>query len=169
MITEDEKMAQERVFGSTLMSSFIDRGIDGIDLSDDPQYRVEVDNEGHADIMWTEYLGFHQRLADGDHAKFGNAPAWSQFVDEFGFLTAENETKLVAELVKLTSVADIETVEYGGDEPCVTFSVRTDYLQGETVDQWFDRIGWHVVATLTNATDPGTFNFPYLFSAILYH
>lgn len=39
----------------------------------------------------------------------------------------------------------------------------------ETYDAWFDRIGWPVIATLINATDPGTFMFPYLFSAILYH
>lgn len=149
------------------LARYAGNAIHGLDLSDDPRYRVEVhDEDRYTDIVWTEYLAFHRELADRDHARWPDMPSWSTFTVD-GWLTAENERVLCDELSRLTGIADIGTEECD-DEPNITFSIRTEYLEGETVTQWFDRIGWPVVAELTNCTDPGTFNHPYLFSAMLY-
>ena len=97
---------------------------------------------------------------------------WSHFTYQDGpWLAADNERILCDELKKLTGIDEIDPVEDGdpdGEDGYVAFSIHTDYREGETVAEWIDRIGWPVIATLTNATDPGTFNYPYLFSAMLY-
>lgn len=156
-----------------------------IELGDDQydRYRVEVTDDGHADIIWREELRFHRERCDADAESFGdrnsNYRPWSTYTEENGgsrWLTTENAEKLVAELRRLTKVDDIDTTEDGdadnwddANDGYVAFSIRTDYREGETVSEWFDRIGWPVIAELVNCTDPGTFNHPYLFSAMLYH
>lgn len=142
---------------------------------------LEIDKEQHkAIIVWTEMLAFHAELARSDEEKFSptvHHHKWSTLTDENGFLTVAAQDSLEAELTKLLKqkanlvVADqvVWTTDNGYDEPSVTWEIVTDYLPDETYEDWLDRIGWPVVATLINATDPGTFMFPYLFSAILYH
>ncbi|MEB3023352.1 MULTISPECIES: hypothetical protein [Mycolicibacter] len=139
----------------------------------DSRFRFEVGEEGTVDIIFCEPLRFHQELADTDHRNIGGAQyrPWSDFVNANGYLTDANSEKLVAELRKMTGVSDIEhepSAEFE-DEPSWAVSIRTDYRQGETIASWHSRIGWPVVAAIVNTTDPGTFNCPYLFSAILYH
>jgi hypothetical protein len=159
----------------SLMSNHADSALVPIDFGDGyyMPYTVHVSDDGHADIEWREELRFHRELCDADHARYPHNPnfrPWSTY-SEGGWLTSESEAVLVAELRKLLSMEDVETVESGdadGGDGYVAFSIRTDYREGETVQEWTDRIGWHVIATLTNATDPGTFMFPYLFSAMLY-
>lgn len=163
------------------MADHVDNDLYPMDLGDDwhMPYRILVYGGGdgnYADIVWREELRFHHELADSDAAKLGERNAqykpWPHYTDDSGmWLTAENESILVDELKRLTGIEDIETAEDGdpdGDDGYIAFSIRTDYRDGETVAEWVDRIGWHVIATLTNATDPGTFNYPYLFSAMLY-
>lgn len=138
--------------------------------------RLEIDPDEHqAIIVWTEDLAFHAELAQSDEERFSdlaqqNWHKWSDLTVD-GWLTVESEDKLGVELERLIAKDGVKVwrSESGGDEPSVTFEVVTDYTDDETYDAWFDRIGWPVIATLINATDPGTFMFPYLFSAILYH
>lgn len=162
---------------NNLMSNHVDNDLYPQDLGDDAYkpYRVLVGADGRAEILWREELRFHRELADADAERISRVyRPWSHYTDAGGvFLTAENEALLVDELKRLTKVNDIETMEDGDPDPesgdgYIAFSISVPYQAGETVVQWVDRIGWRVIATLINATDPGTFNYPYLFSAMLY-
>lgn len=121
---------------------------------------IEIDRENSlAIVCWSEDLKFHAEYK-GDR--------WKERVDEDGWLTATAEgyiaNRLAALIKKQAGVAvEVDTIDYGGDEPNITFEVVTDYQDGETYEHWLDRIGWPVVATLINVTDPGTFNSAYLF------
>lgn len=155
------------------VADLAEQDIDSVALvgDNDPSFRFYVTDDGHVDISVVETLRFHQELADADHARYGGKyRPWSDFVDAEGRLTSSNSDKLVAELRRLTGVG---TIEHDGDlelegEPSWGVSIRTAYLPGESLAQWHDRIGWPVIAAVRNATDPGTFNYPYLFSAMLY-
>lgn len=143
--------------------------------------RLEIDKEEHkAIIVWTETLKFHAELAQLDEQRFSptvHHHKWSTLTDEHGWLTVEAQNNLEAELTKLLrekanlvgTDRTVWTENTDDNEPSVTWEIVTDYLPDETYEAWLDRIGWPVIATLINATDPGTFMFPYLFSAILYH
>jgi hypothetical protein len=142
--------------------------IDPVELVDnnDPRFRAYIPDSGHIDITFTEPLGFHH-----ERAVAGSPPAggqWADCVDSDGKLTSTASQRLIAQLRTLTGVGDIERqpdAEFD-DEPCWAVSFRTDVLAGETLAQWHQRIGWPVIATVINTTDPGTFNSPYLFSVL---
>lgn len=176
---------------SAPMDSFADMGENPAEESN-PNCRLEVDRENRqAIIVWTEYLQFHAELARSDEERFADhvvqtGNRWDDLT-EGGWLKPEAERALAGELARILTAEGVSTAAWtvhgddhdepvqvwvadgGGDEPSVTFEVVTDYSEGESYESWFDRIGWPVVATLINCTDPGTFNFPYLFSRILYH
>lgn len=157
------------------MADRVDRGLDPRDFGEaSGNYRVEIGEGGRADIIWREELRFHHELADADAVKYGDRAGgqykpWSHYTNGI-WLTEDNEKKLVDELRRLTGLDDIETIEDGDadEDGYVAFTIGTTYSPEETVSAWIDRIGWPVVAELTNCTDPGTFNHPYLFSAMLY-
>ena len=164
-----------------LMSDYADNGIDGADLGatdNYPRFLVEVADDGHADVEITEPLAFHAELAQSDEQQSGSdyrGVAWRTLTDENGYLTSDATAKVAAELARLITSETGLTLDVVHepdreleDLPSVGLSVRTDYRPGETVQQWTDRVGWPVIATVINVTDPGTFNCPYLFSAILY-
>lgn len=121
---------------------------------------LEVDRDDHKAIaVWRESLAFHIEY---------NGARWSDFADSDGWLTSSAElalaTRLTSHLAKGGIEADVYTTGHNGeDEPTLTFEVVTAYRAGETYKSWYDRIGWPIVATLINVTDPGTFNSPYLF------
>lgn len=120
---------------------------------------IEIDREERkAVITWVENLQFHAECIGPDH------PGW--WYD--GWLTPAAEDALAKRLAELIAQqgkvsTPVFSVHYCGEEPNVAFEVVTDYRDGETYEQWLDRIGWPVVATLINVTDPGTFNSAYLF------
>ena len=156
------------------VADFAEQEIDAVSLvgDNDPSFQFYVTDDGYVDISVVETLRFHQELADADAARYGGKyRPWSDFVGADGRLTPSNSDKLVTELRRLTGVANIEhdaDLEFD-DEPSWGVSIRTGYLPGESLAQWHERIGWPVIAAVRNATDPGTFNYPYLFSAMLYH
>jgi hypothetical protein len=150
-----------------LMADLKDTGLTALDFGHDNSLDllVEIDLEGYADIQIAEPLAFHAERA-GD--------AWRVLVDEGGYLTTAGAAKVVAELTRLITAAtgltvDIEHADYRqyDDEPTFGVSILTDYRPDETLQQWTDRIGWPVMATYINVTDPGTFGSPYLFDAVV--
>ncbi len=162
----------------TLMSDHAGNDLIGYDLTpdNDPRFRVEVrDDEPYADIEFTEPLQFHRELMDRERSRFGNGVTWSDIADANGWLTAESAARAVAELKRLleerTKMSiDIERADHleGDEEPTLGVSIRTEYQLGETVDQWFGRAGWPIIAEIINVTDPGTFNCPYWFTKLQY-
>lgn len=120
---------------------------------------IEIDEEEcEAIIRWTESLQFHAEYADN----------WMQYTNDDGWLRPTVESRLANRLNELIRdqagvIVDVDLSENNQDEPNITFEVVTGYREGETYGAWLDRIGWPVVATLINVTDPGTFNSAYLF------
>jgi hypothetical protein len=143
----------------TLVADLVDRGEP---LAESPvDCYLEVDRDDHkAIIVWREPLAFHIEW---------NGARWSEHADSDGWLASSAELQFANRLTDYlrragVDDADVYTEGYNGeDEPTLTFEVVTPYRAGETFKSWFDRIGWPVVATLTNVTDPGTFMSPYLF------
>lgn len=156
------------------LADYADYDLDCRDVAPDGdgRFRFEVTGDGHVDITFVEPLQFHQNLADNDHQRIGlpQYRPWSDFVDDRGYLLPEHSDALVEELKKLTGITSIEHEPDSEDdeEPSWAVSIRTDYSPGETVASWHARIGWPTVATIVDVIDPGTFNTPYLFSAMLY-
>lgn len=153
----------------TLVADLADRGEPLAESSDAYSCYLEVDTDEHrAIIVWVEPLAFHASW--NNYRKWQARPAtdrWSQHVDGDGWLTpgAEDALKIrLAEMLPKSEIGDtVDTIDYGGDEPTITFEIVTSYEDGETFSHWYDRIGWPIVATLISVTDPGTFNSPYLF------
>lgn len=158
----------------TLMEDLADRGENPAEAP----YNcvIEIDPEEHnAVVVWVEGLQFHAEYngpreypAHAGYGAWTSPDNWTSRVNSDGWLTGESERHLANRLNELLrdqggAVVDVDTVEYGGDEPNVAFEVVTKYREGETYQQWLDRVGWPVVATLINVTDPGTFNSAYLF------
>jgi hypothetical protein len=141
----------------------------------------EYNDDNLAIITFVEPLRFHAELAQADEERFSESSrqdwnTWASLIGGAGFLNDEPTDKLVAELQKLIDQhagpdVTVERADYvaGDYEPALGVEFVTHFLPGETFGSWMDRIGWPVIATVNNATDPGTFNFPYLFSAILYN
>jgi hypothetical protein len=156
----------------TLVADLADRGINPAESPYDCW--LEVDRaENEAIICWRENLEFHAELAkseEGTFPKWTFVNSWDSLTDEYGFLKAEVIAALRDELARLLPQGcQVYADDTAGDEIEVGFEIVTEYREGETYEAWLDRIGWPVIAELINCTDPGTFNHPYLFSAILYH
>lgn len=146
---------------TSLMVNHIDRGTRPD--PDDSRFLLEVDNEGHADIVFVDTLAFHAERLGED---------WAVVSDKNGYLTSKAGEWIASALaamlreragIESPDVAYAEGLEYD-DEPSYALSIRTRYSDGETFESWLDRVGWPVIATVTNASDPGTFNHPYLFT-----
>ena len=145
------------IAADALVSDLVDQGET---LDDNGQAILEVDQIANtATVAWTEPLAFHAAY---------NGDDWTRHVDADGYLTPAAEPALAERLSGMfpescngtTIFTDYDDV---GDAPAIRFELTTSYLPGETFDHWFDRIGWPIVATLVNVTDPGTFGSPYLF------
>lgn len=153
----------------TLVADLADSGINPAESPYDCRLEVDVE-EHHAVIVWTETLAFHAAYngpAKGWYAS--GEDDWASLVDGDGWLTPDAETSLQVRLAALLPPAAIGATVFiadpRNDEPSITFEVTTDYIEGEAYEAWLDRIGWPVIATLINVTDPGAFNSPYLFDA----
>ena len=157
----------------TPMAALADRG-EPLTQPNEPYMYLEINrDEREAVICFTEPLAFHAELAQREESSIRGQRPWADLTDEHGYLTPEQQGKIGTELAKLikgqTGVDATVYSESGwDDEPSIGFEIVTTYQDGETFNSWFDRAGWPIVATIINVTDPGTFNCPYLFSAILY-
>lgn len=143
---------------TTLVADLADQGVNPAEAP----YNcwIEVDTESRrATIVWVEDLRFH---ADNRRLPLAD-DGWLK-PEAYDELSAELESILQRHVGYGTHA--YASPDFGGDEPHVAFEVDTDYAEGETYGGWLERIGWPIVAALINSTDPGTFNYPYLFSAI---
>lgn len=156
--------------GTVLMSAFQGDRIDFMDLGldDDPRFAVEVaepaEGDGVASIIFFERLEFHADLAQ----RF-TPDEWRERTDADGELTGKFIDTLLDRMTgylseKVEGPLYVGTTEGGDSEPNITLEIGANYREGETFGEWFDRIGWPIIATLINVSDPGTFNAPYWFA-----
>jgi hypothetical protein len=153
-----------------------DRGVNP--AIDDPRFMLEINADSReAVIEFRESLAFHADSAQQKEQRgHPGAHLWAELVDKGGYLTSDAAYKVAVEMSRILDNAGVKNVqvEYASgleydDEASMALSFVSSYSDGETYAHWHDRIGWNIVACVINATDPGTFNFPYLFSALLYH
>lgn len=145
--------------------------LDKVDLDEEINAYIEVGDETHEaiEVGVTEYLDFHL-----DHDNIDK-----ELLDEDNYLTSDGFDRVKAFFAQQLKDAywDAETVallgdtlevddSIGGDDPhfTVRFFIPRDY-QG-TVQEVFDEAIFPFFACVTNVTDPGTFNSPYLFSNV---
>ena len=145
----------------TLMVDLKDRGVDPTEGSGNPYHcHLEIDDESRlAIVVWTEFLAFHAERngpAKGWYAS--TEDDWAPLVDENGWLTEGAERRVAIRLADILkdSVGYTLTVDtyYGPDEPSVVIEVAVPYRDGDTYEEWLDRIGWPVVATLIQRDRP---------------
>ncbi|WPH57860.1 hypothetical protein [Mycobacterium phage WXIN] len=151
-----------------LIADLADRGEPLAESSQAYSCYLEVDrDERHAVIVWVEPLRFHAEYNGPRKGCYKSGDDdWSPHVDNDGYLNRDARTALGNRLQDYLGARGhvVEPDAYdGSDEPNITFEIVTSYEDGETFSHWHDRIGWPVVGTLINVTDPGTFNSPYLF------
>lgn len=164
------------ITGNTLMADLADRGENPAD--NDPRFLLEINRDSNQAVLcFVEPLAFHAELARADEAKgYPAVHRWADLVDSTGYLTDAAAEVLRGEISRLfvskggISTAQVDLAEHlqHDDESSVGVEVTTTYQVNETYNSWVDRIGWPIVATLIDITDPGTFNCPYLFSALLH-
>lgn len=136
-------------------------------LTDPEDFRFAIetgDGSTPPALCFTEYLAWHVETFPEDMAPLLTPEGW---------LTAEAlagvEEVIRAEFVRRNpAYADrplcIED-GFGGDDP--NFTILMDLavpLGGSEDAAWED--AWPLMATCINITDPGTFNFPYLFTQV---
>lgn len=148
----------------TLMADLADRG----ELPDpaDPRFVLEINTEQHeAVIEFRESLTFHRGQC---------VDAWPRLCDSNGYLTVAAATHLAEQYAKALADSGVRgvTVTYANgqefdDEPSVALSFVSAFSPGETFDRWFTRIGRPIIAEVINSTDPGTYNSPYVYAALL--
>lgn len=130
---------------------------------DDPRFTVVIADNGESTVYieFVEPLAFHKER---------EPKLWSALVDSGGSLTAAADARLVEYLGNLVRQrvsdqnfsVDSEPSLGGDEEEVLGVSYSAAYTAGETFDQWWERIGWPIIAETINVTDPGTFNAPYL-------
>lgn len=145
--------------------------LDKVDLGEEINAYIEVGDETHEaiEVGVTEYLDFHLDFDNID----------KDLLDEDNYLTSDGFDRVKAFFAQQLKDAywDAETVallgdslevddSIGGDDPhfTVRFFIPRDY-QG-TVQEVLDEAIFPFFACVTNVTDPGTFNSPYLFSNV---
>lgn len=145
--------------------------LDKVDLDEEINAYVEVGDDTYEtiEVGVTEYLDFHL-----DHGNIDK-----DLLDEDNYLTRESFKSIEAFFAQQleNTYWDTETFallsgslevddSVGGDDPhfTVRFYIPRDY-QG-TVQEVLDKAIFPFFACVTNVTDPGTFNSPYLFSNV---
>lgn len=145
--------------------------LDKVDLDEEINAYIEVGDETHEaiEVGVTEYLDFHL-----DHGNIDKG-----ILDEDNYLTREGFERIEAFFARQleNTYWDAETFELlggslevddsvGGDDPhfTVRFYIPRDYRG--TAQEVLDEAIFPFFACVTNVTDPGTFNSPYLFSNI---
>lgn len=145
--------------------------LDRVDLYEEIDAYIEVGDETHEaiEVGVTEYLDFH---LDHDNIE-------KDLLDEDNYLTRDAFNRIEAFFAQQLKDAywDSETFALlgdsldvddcvGGDDPhfTVRFYIPRDYRG--TVQEVLDEAIFPFFACVTNVTDPGTFNSPYLFSNV---
>lgn len=149
---------------STPMVDLADRG--EFPDPDDTRFVLEINtDQREAVIEFRESLSFH-RDRGGE--------AWFRLCDSNGYLTASSEARLAEQYSTILAnrgVTGVSVTYANGlesdEEPSVALSFASTFTSGETFGSWFTRIGWPIVAEVTNSSDPGTFNSPYVYTALL--
>lgn len=147
----------------------------GADLGseENPYARAEVAEDcSNVTIIWIEPLHFHLNTYpedleyllspksdpdDEDEAVYFTDEARQEFATYMGEFLASNKWNV--------ENADVlpEDGEEWDDESCVAISYRFDTPNGPetSMDEVADKI-WPFIGAMTNVTDPGTFNNPYV-------
>lgn len=145
--------------------------LDKVDLDEEINAYIEVGDETHEaiEVGVTEYLDFHLDYDNID----------KDLLDEDNYLTRDAFNRIETFFTQHLKDAywDAETFALlgdsldvddcvGGDDPhfTVRFYIPRDYRG--TVQDVFDEAIFPFFACVTNVTDPGTFNSPYLFSNV---
>lgn len=145
--------------------------LDKVDLDEEINAYIEVGDETHEaiEVGVTEYLDFHL-----DHDNIDK-----DLLDEDNYLTSDGFDRITtffsqqlentyweAETVSLLGDSLDVDDSVGGDDPhfTVRFYIPRDYRG--TVQDVLDEAIFPFFACVTNVTDPGTFNSPYLFSNV---
>lgn len=145
--------------------------LDKVDLDEEINAYIEVGDETHEaiEVGVTEYLDFHL-----DHDNIDK-----DLLDEDNYLTHDAFDRITtffsqqlentywdAETVSLLGDSLDVDDSVGGDDPhfTVRFYIPRDYRG--TVQEVLDEAIFPFFACVTNVTDPGTFNSPYLFSNV---
>ena len=145
---------------------------DARDIIEDelPYSFVELGEKGNhsgVEVGNTEYLNFALEQDDIPHEYRD---------DDEGWLTSEGEARVLKFFQDLLAgnrywgagspfleTLDISS-QMGGDDPNYTLSFIIQFDQEGTVGDVFENIIDPFFAAIRNATDPGTFNHPYVFS-----
>lgn len=136
---------------------------------EDHRFTLEVAEPGET---WRTVISFREPL--DFHAQRHGPAVWGAWTEPDGYLQREHEATVVRRLAEhlaavvgpeIAETLEITAADDDSDEPSMTIEIQADYRDGETFGAWLDRIGWPIVATLTNVSDPGTFNSPYLFTS----
>ncbi|MEB3023076.1 MULTISPECIES: hypothetical protein [Mycolicibacter] len=142
---------------------------------DDNRFVLEIDpDRNEAEIIFSDHLAFHAEYARQDEQSGRTADnPWASITDANGYLTDQAKSKLTGALSQLLAdrgIAGVSTVYASGSEfddaPSYVVGFWSTFAAGETFDSWFSRIGWPIIAAVINSTDPGTFNWPYVFNAL---
>lgn len=145
--------------------------LEGIDFGgDEPMWMETDDGRGYHVIGYTEYLRFHldcgniaeHLLAGEDSDRWLTSQGLAQVGEYLKQLLARPRYGLEQALIDSVEVSD----QLGGDEPNFSISFAVDSAADMTVGQFIDKVWSAFAATMTNVTDPGTFNHPYLFSEV---
>lgn len=148
--------------------------IAGEDLaSENPGARAEVAEDcSHVTIIWIEPLAFHLEhwpehmehllspktdADDEDESVYFTSEARQEFSDFMGEFLAGPKWE-----VQNADILPDEGEEWD-DESCVAISYRFDTPNGPatTMEEFSDK-SWPFIAAMTNVTDPGTFDNPYI-------
>lgn len=108
------------------------------------------------------------------HADFLGAHTWSVIAGADGCLHPQAAKlavevlaeRLAAEAGIITTVVHAVGLETSPAGPAFAVIVHAPYTAGESFDQWLQRCGWPIMATVVNITDPGTYNSPYLYREV---
>lgn len=144
--------------------------IAGHDLaSDNPYARAEVAEDcSHITVIWNEPLNWHSAY---------NTEGYGNLIGDDNYFTNEARTDFAAFMAEFmagqewnVAGADIqpEDGEEWDDEPCVAISYRFNTPNGPatTMEEFSDK-SWPFIAAMTNTTDPGTYNNPYIMAELV--
>lgn len=148
----------------TLMGRCGDR-VDAFELAGEylSHYWAEIAEDGMtATLEWVEDLRFHEEALGSRFVQLLHEPG--------GFLSdsgeeAVQEAARTCFIQQASHLSEDLIVDLGAawDDPSIAFSVQVDLPDGPaTTYGILGELAWPFIATMTNITDPGTFNCPYL-------
>lgn len=148
--------------------------ITGDDLaSENPGARAEVAEDcSHVTVIWIEPLRFHLEHAPEHMEHLLSPKSDPDDEDEAVYFTDEARQEFATYMREFLASekwnvenADIlpDDGEEWDDESCVAISYRFDTPNGpNTSMEEFSEKSWPFIAAMTNVTDPGTFDNPYV-------